>query len=131
MTYTSKITTIDIEVPASVAPHDDGGEPLRITVRTVMTQREMTLVSRPVSTMDEAYQRWAPFIIAWSLEGQAPPAEGGWEQLCELPPGVGGWLVATASNRIAEAIKKRFEETRAQTPPVNVIDTNAKRGSDC
>ena len=125
--------TIEIDVPVAICPVEDGSEPLHITVRTTMTGHEMEAMRHKAADMSEVYQRWAPFIVGWNLEGVEPPATGGWKQLHTLPAGVDGWIVGTVSQRVVQALQERAAMRKAQTPQMitNVVTQSRKNGAAC
>lgn len=104
MGYRLRARLAEHECPAELAPHGDGEEPLRVTVRTNLTFDELdALPSGEAVTYGEIFEAIAPYVTGWNLmqreaaSGEermaVPPAEAGPEAFRALPPEAVTWVL--------------------------------------
>lgn len=104
MGYRLRARLAEHACPAEVAPHGEGEEPLRVTVRTNLTFDELdALPNGEAVTYGEIFEAIAPYVTGWNLvrrdaaSGEeaavAPPAEAGPGALRALPPEAVRWVL--------------------------------------
>lgn len=108
MTFRPKIRTTEIEAPDHIAPYEDGSEPFRATIRTSITQADLTRIVGPGSQWADVWPRIAPFVLAWNLDIPAP-AEGGPTQFGELETPLMVWLC----NEVIALVRQASEAQNA------------------
>lgn len=116
MPYIMQPRTETIEAPAEVLPYEEGGEPFRAEVQTIISQRELTALQTvsPPPTWGQLKVLYAPLVRSWNLDAP-PPAEGGPDQFDELPPHVWMWLITEAYKVIVVAMQRELPVV--STPP--------------